>query len=162
MIILTDLLGSSISHNYTHLLSTLTLCHIWEMVNITPIPQTTSQGRKAYTTFRKARSTQRQFKIGVPQVIVLSYTLFNILICRRHHNDCNTHQHTDITSPYTIIPTRQPYLKSHLKSNNFILNSGKMSCNRLAEYNTRLNLQINNTILYIVHKSQNIVSLPLS
>ena len=35
-------------------------------------------GRKAYTTYRNHTSKQRQFKTGVPQVGVLSPTLFNI------------------------------------------------------------------------------------
>ena len=36
------------------------------------------KGHKAYTTYRNHTSRQRQFKIGVPQGVVLSPTLFNI------------------------------------------------------------------------------------
>ena len=38
------------------------------------------KGRKAYTTYRNYTSRYRQFKTGVPQVGVLSPTLFNIYI----------------------------------------------------------------------------------
>ena len=36
------------------------------------------KGRKACTTYRNHTSSQRQFKTGVPQVGILSPTLFNI------------------------------------------------------------------------------------
>ena len=70
------------------------------------------KGRKAFTTYNNKTSTQRQFKTGVPQLGVLSPTLFNIYIYSAIRTDrangkgggLLTYIKHNITFPDTKIP----------------------------------------------------------
>ena len=77
------------------------------------------KGRKAYTTYRKHTSSQRQFKTGVPQGGVLSPTLFNMytadippprapvqVVYADYITITSTHTSTDAAKKiHTTIPT---------------------------------------------------------
>ena len=67
-------------------------------------------------------------------------------LCRRHHNHYNTQQHAGNKS--TLWPILHSF-HAWTKSNNLILKSDKMTCRLFTpdppDYNTRLNLHINNT-----------------
>ena len=121
------------------------------------------KGRMAYTTFRNYTSTKRQFKSGVPQGGVLSPILFNIYTSEippppdsvqltTYADDITiTAPHTDINIAKANI---QPYLQDILKwtkDNDLLLNTDKTTYTPLipspAEYNTQLELQIDNTKL---------------
>ena len=90
--------------------------------------------RKAYTTYRKHNSSQRQFKTGVPQVGVLSPTLFNIYTAdipppRALGQVMAYADDITITSTHTSTSTakkyKQPYLHkvfAWTKYNNLTLN----------------------------------------
>ena len=63
---------------------------------------------------------------------------------------CNTQPHTDSKSTHTTIPTQHSCLDQVKQPQRLILNSDKpLTLFTLCpvEYNTRLNLQINNTTL---------------
>ena len=120
------------------------------------------RGRKAYTTYRKHTSTQRQFKIGVPQGGVLSPTLFNIYTAdipppRAPVQVMAYADNITITSTTAAKKYIQQYLQkviARTKQNNLTLNPDKTTCTLFtpdpADYKSNLDLKINNTALPMV------------
>ena len=102
------------------------------------------KGHTAYTTYINHASSQRQFKIGVPQGSVLSPTLLNIYTADipLPRAPIQVMVYTDditLTSTHTSTHTStsadkkciQPYLHkvfARTKHNNIILNQGKPTC----------------------------------
>ena len=80
-----------------------------------------------------------------PQTCYSPQTHTNNNLCI-HYNHYNTQQHTDHISSLTTIPTQHLHLDHDNNNTNLMLNSDNPD---LAEYNTRLDLQINNTTLCI-------------
>ena len=117
--------------------------------------------REAYTTYRNHTSRQRQFKTGVPQVVVLSPTLFNIytsdlpppsaLVQVMAYTDEITITHTSTIAAKKYIQTYLHKVFAWTKQNNLILNSDKTTwtlfTRDLAEYTNNLDLKINNNAL---------------
>ena len=121
------------------------------------------KGRKAYTTYINHTSSQRQFKIGVPQGSVFLSTLFNIYIedispprapvqGMAYADDITiTYTHTSTSAAKKYI---QPYLHKVVawtKQNNLTLNPDKTTCTLFtpdpAEYKSNMDLKMNNTAL---------------
>ena len=115
------------------------------------------KGRKAYTIFRNHKSIQRQVKTGLPQVGVLSPTLFKI-----HTADIPTPtapvqvmlyaDNITITSTHTSMSAARKYIQPYLhkvydwtQHNNLIINPDKTTCTLFtpdpAEYNSNLGLK---------------------
>ena len=120
-------------------------------------------GRKAYSSFRKYMSIQRQVKTGVPQGGVLSPTLFNfhtadtptptapVQVMLYADNITITSTHTSMSAAIKYI---QPYLHkvyAWTQHNNLIINPDKTTCILFipdpAEYNSNMGLNINNKTL---------------
>ena len=98
------------------------------------------KGCKAYTTYRDHRSSQRQFKTGVPQGGVLSATVLNIYttdippprapvqVMAYADNITSTSTHTSTSATKKYI---QPYIHkvfASTKQNNLTLNPDKTTC----------------------------------
>ena len=117
------------------------------------------KGRKAYTTY--INHTSSQFKTGVPQVGVLSPTLFNIytagippprapiqvMVCTYDIPITSTHTSTSAAQKYI-----QPYLYkvfAWTKTNNLTLNPDKTTCTPFtpnpAEYKSNIDLKMHPT-----------------
>ena len=80
------------------------------------------KGRKAYTTYRNHTSKQHQFKTGVPQVGVLSPTLFNIYTSDLYHHPMHrfrswSMQTTSQSHPHTQVRVqpRNAYNHTYIK-----------------------------------------------
>jgi len=118
------------------------------------------KGRKAYTLYNNATSKQQILKTGVPQGGVLSPALFNIYTSdipappngtdlESYADDLNTlTSHSNIQ---TAQQNLQPYLNNIFdwtKENELTLNPDKSSSTLFtpdpAEFNSKLNLSINN------------------
>ena len=94
--------------------------------------------RKTYTTYINHRSSQRQFKTGVPQGGVLSPTLFNIYTAVIPPLRSPVHVMADditITSTYPSTSAANKYIQSYIhkvfawtKQNNLTLNPDKTTC----------------------------------
>ena len=111
------------------------------------------KGRKAYTTYRNHTSKQRQFKTGVPQIGVLSSTLFDIYTSDLPPPSAPVQVMAyadDITITSTHISTSaakkyiQPYLHkvfAWTKQNYLLLNPDKTTCTMFtldpAEYTSK-------------------------
>jgi hypothetical protein len=121
------------------------------------------KGRKAYTTYKHATSAQLKLKTGVPQGGVLSPTLFNIYMSDiptpPEHVSLSTYA-DDITTLSSHVNTNtaqqnlQPYLNEIVtwtQNNDLQINPDKSTSILFtpdqAEYNTTLNLHINNTLI---------------
>ena len=104
------------------------------------------KGRKAYTTYRNHTSLQHQFKTGVPQLGVLSPTLFNMYTAdippprapvwaMAYAHDItitSTHRSTSAAKKYI-----QPYLHivfAWTNQNNLTLNPDKPTCTLFTLY----------------------------
>ena len=121
------------------------------------------KGRKAYTTYINHTSLQRQFKTGVPQGGVLSLTLFNIYTADipPHRSPVHVMASADditITSTHTSTSASKNYIQPYQhkvyaweKQSTLTLDPGKTTCTLFtpdpAEYNSNLDLKINNTAL---------------
>jgi len=121
------------------------------------------KGRKGYTLYQGAQSKQQQFKTGVPQGGVLSPTLFNLYtsdLPAPPQNVSITTYADDMNpsashSNYRIAQNNlQPYLDSIFnwtQKNDLILNPDKSTATLFtphqSEFNTILNLTINNTTI---------------
>ena len=120
--------------------------------------------RKDYTTYINDTSSQRQFKTGVPQGGgVLSPTLFNIYTAdipppRAPVQVMVYADDITITSAHTSTSAAKKYIQPFLhkvfswtKQNNLTLNPDKTTCTLFtpdpAEYNSNLDLKINNNAL---------------
>jgi hypothetical protein len=119
------------------------------------------KGRKGYVIFNNVKSHKLNFKTGVPQGGVLSPTLFNIYMSDipspppeveliTYADDLNTL--TSHSNVHIAEQNLQPYLDSIHKwttDNKLELNPIKSTATLFttdpAEYNTQLNLNINNT-----------------
>ena len=144
-----------------------TLIHKLHQTNIPPtiIKYVSNyiKGRKGYTLHLNASFRPQQFKTWVPQGRVLSLTLFNIYTLDIPKPPKNTTLTTfaDNMNPAAAHckylkaqETLQPYLEeiyTWTKENDLILNPDKSTATLFtpdpAEYNTTLNLRINNTLI---------------
>ena len=121
------------------------------------------KGRQAYTLYNNHTSNQARLKTGVPQGSAISPTLFNIYTAdipkpppkvhlTTYADDKNTYSSDkDI---HTIEQRIQPYLNdihTWTINNNLQLNPDKSTATLFtpdpAEYNTQINLQINNNTI---------------
>ena len=118
------------------------------------------KGRKAYTTYKNHTYIQRQF--GVPQVSVISPTLFNINTAdftppRAPVQVMANADDITITSTHTSTSAENKYIQPYkhkvftsTKHNNLTLNSAKTTFTLFSpdptEYTSNLNLKINNTV----------------
>ena len=121
------------------------------------------KGRTTYTTYINHISSQRQFKTNVPQVGVLSPTLFNIYtadlpphsapvqVMAYAYNITITSTHTSTSTANTYI---QPYLHKAFawtQQNNLIINPDKTTYTLFtpdpSEYTSNLDLKIHNNAL---------------
>jgi len=121
------------------------------------------KGRKAYTLYNNSKSRQRQLKTGVPQGGVLSPVLFNIYTSdiptppTQVQIESYADDITTLTSHSKIKEAEnrlQPYLNdiyNWTQENDLQLNADKSTAtlftSHQAEYNTTLNLTINNKII---------------
>src|SRR2546426_449458 len=121
------------------------------------------KGRKAFTSYNQFTSKQQTIKTGVPQGGVLSPTLFNIYTSDILTPPPNVQLETYAYDISTISSSQhiktaqnriQPYLNdifTWTKQNDLQLNPDKSTSTLFtpdpAEYNTTLNLTINNTLI---------------
>ena len=115
------------------------------------------KGRKAYTTYIKHTSSQRQFKTGVPQGGVLSLTLFSIYTAdiplpRAPVQVMVYADDITITSTHTSMSAAKKYIQPYIHKvfawitqNNLTLNPDKTTCTLFtpdpAEYKSNLYLK---------------------